>query len=94
VELEKAGWAALRFWEHEVFEGPEELAVQILAVVRGKPARRGSAPRVCAVDFVDTDGDIERRHLVTLRGNRQLGSEVARAANHEVAGPELTVRSA
>ena len=67
ADLEQ-GWTVLRFWEHQVEEDPEGVADVVEAALLGKAVRRTPSMRVVQVDFLDTLGARERRHLVPLRG--------------------------
>lgn len=66
-ELEEAGWAVVRIWEHEVRRDVGRVAQEVRAVVVDGQKRRGKARRVLRVDFPDGRGDREVRHLVDLR---------------------------
>lgn len=74
--LEEAGWLALRFWEHEVFESPDSVARQVRQAVTRRRSLAGERPRVVAVDFLDREGLAERRWLESLMPVRDLGSVV------------------
>lgn len=74
--LEASGWQVLRFWEHEVGEDPERVARQIVRALEGQWGAPGDQPRVVQVDFVDSDGSLERQHLVALRAGKELGCVV------------------
>ncbi|MBK8979624.1 MAG: very short patch repair endonuclease [Planctomycetes bacterium] len=77
ARLEAEGWTVLRFWEHEVFEEPERVALEIHGVVTTGELRRPTAqPRVVRVESLDPCGNVERRYLRSLRDDRDLGSEV------------------
>lgn len=67
AELEAAGWRVLRLWEHEVEEGPQEVADAVMAVLAGVDPRDLEAWRVVAVDVLDPAIDLEQRKLVELR---------------------------
>ena len=68
--LESHGWLVCRLWEHEITNDLALAADRIVAVVRGRVARRRPSWRVIQVDPVDSAAvvrDRERRHLVDLR---------------------------
>jgi DNA mismatch endonuclease, patch repair protein len=44
-ELKKSGWEIKRFWEHEVEENPEKVAVKILKMVKRLSTKDRITPR-------------------------------------------------
>jgi DNA mismatch endonuclease (patch repair protein) len=63
-----AGWTCVRVWEHEVREAPEAVAALVLDQLEGGGRGRWPNWRVARVEFLDTRGDLERRHLEALLG--------------------------
>ena len=63
--LEAAGWRVVRLWEHEVFE---DIDVAVANVLDQAGPAAGPAWRLLAVEVVDSATDLERQHLVDLRG--------------------------
>lgn len=66
-KLRSAGWAVLRFWEHEVYERIEAVVDDVGGALAGACAARATW-RVVAVDVLDATADVERMHLVTVDG--------------------------
>lgn len=74
--LEAAGWRVLRVWEHEVGEDASGVARRVAQFVRRGDGECPTQPRVVEVEFLDSRGALERRHLLPLRGDETLVSEV------------------
>lgn len=74
--LHNAGWRVLRFWEHEVAEDIEAVLRSIELTLAGKRVRTRSRARVVAVEFLDDDGQLERRYLQGLRPALDMGSMI------------------
>lgn len=72
--LERAGWRAIRLWEHEVEADAVAAASKVAAAVRAalgsKPFRPKPSMRVLEVRPLDAKGSLESRQLVPLRGER------------------------
>jgi len=69
VNLERQGWTILRFWEHDVACRPDELAAEVVRIVKsnGQRQRRRAAWVVVRVELLCADGRFERRFLEDLR---------------------------
>lgn len=70
AQLEAAGWQVCRIWEHSVFEDPHGAADEVAAAVNARPSCPPLSWRVCRVEVADAERDLERRHLLELRGQR------------------------
>lgn len=66
-DLEALGWHVVRAWEHEVFTALPEVVDRIERAVRQEAPADDPAWRVIRVDLIDSDTDLERRYLVSLR---------------------------
>lgn len=65
LQLEAKGWKVLRFWEHEVFTGLEDVVGSVRAALSGTAMPGGDQWRVVAVEPLA--GRRERRSLEKLR---------------------------
>jgi DNA mismatch endonuclease (patch repair protein) len=72
LAAEAEGWRVLRFLEHEVFEQLDDVVATIAAVVAGLDVAPQPCWRVRAVEVIDADTDLERRHLEDLRGQEAM----------------------
>lgn len=78
LELESLGWLVMRVWEHEIFE---ELPKVVERVQRAyESSQQATSPdwRVVAVESIDEQTRIERRHLEQLRNPEVKRTEEGR----------------
>ena len=61
-----AGWRVCRLWEHEVYEGLDEVVGFVELAVRGTTWAPGNPWRVVEVVPLDERGEMERRFLEQL----------------------------
>lgn len=78
VGLMEAGWCVLRRWEHEVRQGPAQVAGEVLELARGAPQPVGPQWRVVRVDVLDSLERVERRVLQDLLNPGMTREEVGR----------------
>ena len=74
LELEKADWRVLRFWEHEVLEDLENVIGRVDSALLGDDKETGPAWRVVRVEPAGPD-DLENRYIEALREPQQKRSE-------------------
>jgi DNA mismatch endonuclease (patch repair protein) len=67
AELESAGWRVVRGWEHEVWESPLDLVVDVWRALNDSIWRPRSDWRVVRVEELDPASRLERRFEETLR---------------------------
>jgi DNA mismatch endonuclease, patch repair protein len=70
-DLEALGWRVVRAWEHEVFIALPEVVARVERALRGEAPDLETSWRVVRVDVVDADTNLERRHMVSLRDERE-----------------------
>jgi len=68
LAFERDGWKVLRFWEHQVFDSPDDVADRVLRVIkRGGRVAKLTSWRLVHVEPVDPEGKIEKRYQEDLR---------------------------
>jgi DNA mismatch endonuclease (patch repair protein) len=67
LALEAAGWTVIRVWEHSVRRDAACAAATVIAALEGAREPVTTDYRVVAVDVIDLDTDLERRHMEELR---------------------------
>ncbi len=74
VALEAQGWTVLRVWEHEVFESPDRIMLQVQMAISGTLQCPAIQLRAVRVEAVEGPADLERRFLEDLRdpGNSRV----------------------
>jgi len=74
--LAGVGWRSFRAWEHEVFTQLGELVLRVKALIAGGVDDSLDSWRVVMVLPDDTNGDFERRTLITLRDGAKQQVEI------------------
>lgn len=77
-DLEAAGWAVVRVWEHDVFTALESVINRIVERLAGQDDEKDHEWRVHTVELLDAATNLERRHLVTLRAPDEARIEDAK----------------
>lgn len=76
VALMDAGWCVVRRWEHEVRQGPAQVASEVLKLAGGAPPSDVTQWRVVRVDVLDPVQRLERRVLQDLLNPAMTREEV------------------
>ena len=74
LQLEEAGWAVIRVWEHEIFSDLQGVVVYIESALSSTETSKRPQWRVAKVSQLPIGGDMEQRDLVDLRDDSLLQS--------------------